>query len=161
MAPALLFSEKQQFRQWWLWLSLLLVAASPLMIRSADKSLLLLSSSVFFVLALFFFMLRLETEIRTDGIYVRFFPFHTRFKRYAWTSMKACYVRQYSPLWEYGGWGLRFSLTGNGSAYNVSGTEGLQLVFLDGSRLLIGTRQPEKIKALLTKMGQLRAHEVV
>ncbi len=161
MAPALLFSEKQQFRQWWLWLLLLLVAASPFLAPSADKSLILLSSSVFLILAAFFWTLRLETEIRTDGVYVRFFPFHLRFRRYPWSSMKACYVRRYAPLWEYGGWGLRFSIKGNGGAYNVSGNEGLQMVFLDSSRLLIGTRYPEEITAILKQLGQLRAHSEV
>jgi hypothetical protein len=66
------------------------------------------------------------------------------------------YVRQYSPIAEYGGWGLRLGLFGKGQAYNVSGDKGLQLEFTTGQRLLIGTNKPEELNTVLLSIGQLK-----
>ena len=66
------------------------------------------------------------------------------------------YVRQYSPLLEYGGWGMRIGLFGKGKAWNISGDKGLQLEFTNQKKLLIGTNQPEELAATLEKIGQLR-----
>ena len=89
------------------------------------------------VVFLLFRKARLVTQIRADGIYVRFPPLQPSFQRYRWEDIKEAYIREYKPLAEYGGWGIRFGL--GGRAYNVSGTIGLQLVFHNGSRVLIGT----------------------
>ena len=104
-----------------------------------------------------FLTCRLETIIKKDGIYVRFFPFHLKFRRYYWDSITRAYVRQYSPLMEYGGWGLRFGIFGRGTAFNVSGNKGLQLEFPDHKRLLIGTNKPHELTEALKKLGQLKS----
>lgn len=163
MTQGILFKEKQRFRQWWIWLIVLFIAGS-----SALGALLALSANTGFsventlvpllllllTLALLGFVigLRLDTEIRTDGIYVRFVPVHKKFRFYSWAELEKVYVRKYSPIGEYGGWGLRG--LGKNRALNVSGNEGLQLIMKDGRKLLIGTRKPEEIKAVLIAAGQ-------
>ena len=57
------------------------------------------------------------------------------------------FARPYSPIGDYGGWGLR-GLAGN-KAYNVWGSEGLQLVFKSGNRLLLGTQHPAELREAL------------
>jgi hypothetical protein len=52
-------------------------------------------------------------------------------------------------LWEYGGWGIRYSW--NGIAYNTKGNMGLQIVMNTGKRILIGTQKPEELAAYLKK----------
>ena len=59
------------------------------------------------------------------------------------------YVRTYSPLGEYGGWGLRYSLSGNGMAYNVSGNKGLQLELSNGKKVLFSTNKLEELELFL------------
>ena len=91
MAEKILFSEKQRFTQWWLWLILLAVSAMPLFglfheLRSetpftnpeTNTGLLLSLIVVFPILALFIFM-KLETQIAGHGIYVKLFPLHLKF----------------------------------------------------------------------------------
>lgn len=95
-----------------------------------------------------FVLLKLHTEVRPDGIYVRFFPFHIHFKRFASEDLSECYARQYKPILEYGGWGIRYSIR-NGRAYNVSGNKGVQLVFDTGKKLLIGSQNPEQLEAAI------------
>src|SRR3712207_3596059 len=102
------------------------------------------------------FNCRLDTTIRKDGVYVRFFPFHLKFKYYDWNGLVKSYVRQYSPLIEYGGWGLRFGIFGKGTAFNVSGDKGLQLEFLNHKKLLIGTNKPDELTQTLNKLRQLK-----
>jgi hypothetical protein len=165
MQETIYFKEKQQFRQWWLWLILIFVGGDGIWTTmksvqagpgfSFDKNVL-----PFLVLlipaAVIFFMLyaRLETEIKSDGIYVRFFPIHRRFRFYPWAELDNVYVRQYSPLGEYGGWGLR-GLGGN-KALNISGNKGLQLILKNGDRMLIGTRKPEEIEQVLISIPGLK-----
>lgn len=120
----------------------------------SDSALMSFSAAVFLIPALFM-LLRLETQIREDGIYVRFFPFHFKFKHYPWEKVNRAYVREYSALAEYGGWGIRFGFGGSGKAFNVSGKQGLQLEFTDGSKLLIGTRKAEEMRKAVAEVMSL------
>jgi hypothetical protein len=95
-----------------------------------------------------FLLLRLETEVRRDGIYVRYFPFHIRFKRFRPEDLSEYYARRYKPIREHGGWGIRYSLR-NGKAYNVSGNQGVQLVFKNGKKLLIGSQKPDELETAI------------
>jgi hypothetical protein len=91
-----------------------------------------------------FILLKLQTEVHPDGIYVRFFPFHIHFKRFAAEDLSEYYARQYKPIREYGGWGIRYSIR-NGRAYNVRGNKGVQLVLSTGKKLLIGSQTPDEL----------------
>ena len=69
--------------------------------------------------------------------------------------MSKCYVREYSPIAEYGGWGLRGGFFGKGSALNVSGNKGLQLELKNNKKILIGTNKPKELSETLSKIGQI------
>jgi len=99
-----------------------------------------------------FFILKLETEVRTDGLYVRFYPMHIRFRKFAGQDLAEHYPRTYKPIREYGGWGIKCSFTGKGKAYNVSGNQGVQLILTNGKKLLIGSQQPDDLTAAIDKM---------
>lgn len=95
------------------------------------------------------FTVKLETEIRSDGLYVRLFPFHIHYKRFVSEDLEQCYARQYRPILEYGGWGIRCGFGKSGRAYNMSGNKGVQLVFKDGRRLLIGSQRANELAEAL------------
>ena len=61
-----------------------------------------------------FYSLKLITEVRNDGLYIRFFPLAHRIIPFE--NIKSCEVRTYSPIKEYGGWGIRHGR--KGKAYN-------------------------------------------
>jgi len=90
---------------------------------------------------------RLVTEVRPDGIYIRFYPFHRGFHGFLWEEIGSFEARTYRPILEYGGWGIRFG--SGGKAYNVSGNQGLQLALEGGrsGRVLIGSQRPEELAA--------------
>lgn len=154
------FYEKQSFRQWWLWLLLsasMIFTIYTIIEDREDFSTIgfIISITIPISIILLFFTIRLETKIDELGIRVRLFPFHLRFKYFPWKTIKEAYIREYSPIGEYGGWGLRIGLFGEGKAYNVSGNIGLQLVFNDNKKLLIGTQKSEEIKFFLEEINKI------
>jgi hypothetical protein len=104
-------------------------------------------------IAVLFSLLKLETEVRTDGLYIRFFPFHVQFKKFTAEDLSEHYARTYRPILEYGGWGIRCGWRG-GRAYNVSGNKGVQLVLKDGKRLLIGSQRADELAEALSTLTQ-------
>ena len=169
MDNEILFTERQRFKQLWLWLILLginglfLFGVFKQVINGqqfGDKPMsntgLLIATGLTLLLTILFINFRLDTIIKKDGIYVRFFPLHLKFKHYSWDSLTKSFVRQYSAITEYGGWGLRLGLFGKGKAYNVSGDKGLQLEFANNKKLLIGTNKPDQLTETLNKIGQLK-----
>ncbi|MEY3630989.1 MAG: hypothetical protein RL408_543 [Bacteroidota bacterium] len=154
-----MFTETQRFTQWWLWLiiigSWLTMMYSIATVSPPTTSTFMISFVVGMLLPVLFWQMKLVTRITEEGIYVRFFPFHLKEKFYAWESLSACYVRTYSPLMEYGGWGIKYSFSGNGLVYNTAGNIGLQLNFKKGEPVLIGTQKGEEIKQVLAALGHL------
>ena len=95
------------------------------------------------VISIIFIITKLETEVRPEGLYVRFFPIHTQYRKFTADSLSEYYVCKYRPVLEYGGWGIRYS--SKGKAYNMSGNKGVQLILKSGKRLLIGSKRPQEL----------------
>ncbi|HUU15695.1 MAG TPA: DUF6141 family protein [Sedimentisphaerales bacterium] len=164
----LIYREEQRFGLWLRWLVILsMVWIVPLSIFSLAKMpsgqgspeilpiITLIVAGIFvpIAIAVLFWLLKLETEVHPDGLYVRYFPFHIHFKRFTADDLSKFYARKYKPIREYGGWGIRCSF-GKGKAYNVSGNKGVQLVFKNGKRLLIGSHRAEELEeAIRSIMG--------
>lgn len=160
-----LFSERQCFRQWWLW-ALLLAPTSIILYGlyiqlvkgipfgdnpMSDAGLIALSAFLLLVLAGFYYTC-LQVELSRAGIRYRFFPFFG-YRFIAWEEIAAAEVRRYKPLQEYGGWGLKYGP--GGTAYNVSGNMGLQLILhKNNKRILLGTQQPDELSLALRKARQ-------
>jgi len=160
----LYFKEQQRFKQWWIWI--LIIGITGLMLYFVIQQLILdkqvgdnpapdvvicFFSILPFLMIWLFLSLKLETEIRKEGIYFRFKPFHRKFKFYPWDNISKYYVRKYRPILEYGGWGIRIGPGKYGKAYNVRGNMGLQLELKNGKRILIGTQKPEELERALNK----------
>jgi hypothetical protein len=71
-----------------------------------------------------------------------------------WEQVKRAYIRQYNPIKEYGGWGLKWSSTN--AAYNIMGNVGLQLVLQNGKKILIGTQKPEELRSFLISIDRYK-----
>ncbi len=145
------FKETQRFTQWWLWLVLVgswvVLMYSLATVQPQTTIAYFISFGVGMLLPILFWQMRLMTRITEEGIYVRFVPFHFKEQFYPWESIESAQVRTYSPLMEYGGWGIKYGFNGQGKVFNVAGDQGLQLVFKSGEKLLIGTQKPTEIQA--------------
>jgi hypothetical protein len=159
MSSTILFSETQRFTQWWIWGLLLGSSAIVLVTIYQQVSTDAVSSSLWLALAVtllalgLFLSMRLETQLHREGIRVRLFPLHLRHREIPWSAIEKAYLRTYSPIREFGGWGLRFGP--KGKAYNVSGNQGLQLELRNGKKLLIGTQKSEELRIILKSLGKL------
>jgi hypothetical protein len=173
MSDLALFTERQSFRQWWLWAILVLVngiflyaivvqiiGGQPVGDHPATDRGLIAMFGLMLVATWFLASLRLDTRMTDEAIMIRFFPLHRKWRSYAWSDIRSAEVRQYSPIMEFGGWGLRFSLSGKGTAYNVAGNKGLQLVLHKGKKILIGTQKPEEMEEALKRIEGLRGDRV-
>jgi len=138
-----IFYEIQQFRQKWIWTILLIVLfVLFLPIISGIISILL---GVILILTGFcfiwlFYSMKLITEIKGDSIHIKFSPFTTQI--IPSSEIIKYEIRQYRPIIEYGGWGIRFNRSGK--AYTVSGNIGIQIQLSAGKGILIGTQQPNE-----------------
>jgi hypothetical protein len=171
-ARNIIFHEVQQFRQIWLWLIILLpvgilwygaiqqfVFKQPFGSKPAPDSVLFISWLIVGIaLPALFYSSKLITEVRDDGVYLRFFPFHLSFRKIPFDRLSKYEARTYNPLLEYGGWGIRYGW--KGKAYNVSGDRGVQLELSNREQILIGSQKPEElayaIDLALKKCGRKR-----
>lgn len=171
-----LFKEEQQFRQWW---NLLLVLASVVSgigfsIYALYQQLILgkqvgnepapnavMAILIVFLLLFLWFYLRLKLEVWIDnqGIHYRFFPLIFKERIISFAEIKKYEIRKYSPLLDYGGWGIKKSIRW-GRAYNVSGNAGLQLYLNNGKKILFGTQKPQAmIYAMDTAMAEIQKNK--
>ena len=163
MDSKILFSEKQKFTQWWLWL--LLWGMNSIFLYGIYQQVLLgipygdhpmsnaglwLTFGLMLLLSLLFWIAKLETNITKECIYVRLFPFQIKYRSILWSNVHKAYIRTYSPIKEYGGWGIRVGLSENGQAYNVSGNVGLQIEYTNGNKLLIGTQKAAALEKVIS-----------
>lgn len=151
----IIFKERQTFSRPWFLLILFLV---PVLIytkfqgEGVDFVDLLISISVIVGLSVLFVFSKLETTISHDEIQYRLFPFQWNMRKISKDQIAEAFVRKYSPLFEYGGWGLRWGI--NGKAINIRGNMGIQVVLKSGSRILIGTSNAVDARKALEKLTE-------
>ncbi|MGD8999507.1 MAG: DUF6141 family protein [Granulosicoccaceae bacterium] len=160
------FHEEQRFTQRWLWILLMLSMLVVLAVFGyglieqlvygrpwgdrpvSDTTLILVSAAVILFTAgmiYLFYTLRLVTEVRAEGLYIRFYPLHGKLIPY--TTIKSCEARTYKPLSEYGGWGIKYGRSG--WAYNIIGDRGVQLELHNGKRILIGSQRADELAMVI------------
>ena len=94
---------------------------------------------------------RLKTQIYPDRIQCQLKPLMLKPKTIKFNQISAYFIRQYSPIRDFGGWGIRLSMKGSGRAYNIKGNIGLQIMRKDHTLILIGTQKPQELLNALLK----------
>jgi hypothetical protein len=94
-----------------------------------------------------FLTMRLVVEVRGDHVFIRYVPFVRR--RISFEEIARAQARTYSPIGEYGGWGIRGWWSSSRTAYSISGAKGVELALKDGRQVMIGSRRPEELAAAI------------
>jgi uncharacterized protein with PQ loop repeat len=156
------FKEEQSFRKWWHYLiagcpvviftiMFLLVQLYLIQTKNNQKEPIFFLILIVFMILFFvwFLFLKLKTTISETGIYVNYqgIPFCKR--NILWEDIASISVINYSPLSDYGGWGVKYSITGNGWCYNVSGNIGIKLFTKNNKPFLIGTQKKEEAEKII------------
>lgn len=94
--------------------------------------------------------MRMETEVRPDGIVIRWVPITRRVIRR--DEIMRVEAKQYRPLREFGGWGVRGWPSSGKRAYSVSGNEGVEVRLEDGKAVMIGSQRAEELAEAIRRM---------
>jgi hypothetical protein len=170
MSPGhVLFHEVQEFRRLWIAFPILPGAAALIavfvfaMLRQLggdipfgsdpmpDLLLWILGSFMILLgcfLIFIFLCMRLVVTVNRKGLHMRYVPFVKR--RISFMDIAGCEAKTYSPLRDYGGWGIRRGKKGR--AYNVRGNRGVVLSFKDGTNLLIGSQKADELAGVILRM---------
>ncbi|MGK9185693.1 hypothetical protein KXS12_26135 [Priestia filamentosa] len=154
-----IFREVQRPRQIWVWLVILAIAVFmwysfikqvifgiSMGNNPAPNAVLLIFWLIFgiaFPLGLLGFM-KLITEVRRDGIYVRFVPFHIQYKPFLFKDIVNYTSIKYNSFTRFGGWGIRINFKGE-TAYNMGGDQGLELQLSRNKTVVVGSQNPDEL----------------
>jgi len=161
MATDIIFREAQRPRHWYFWVFLVflilltwamaifqLLLGVPVGNNPASD----LEMVVIFILAgiafpIFLLMTELAVEVRAEGLYVRFRPFHLRFVQIRLDDVVDVRIVDFSPFADFGGWGIRYG--NNAKAYTINGNRGVRLSYIDGHDLIIGSVRPQELESAI------------
>lgn len=91
---------------------------------------------------------KLITEVRIDGLYIKFVPFHFGYRVFHFQSIRDYKSVSFSSLIRFGGWGIRINLNGE-RLYNITGSEGVELRLTSGDIVIIGSKNSDELKKAL------------
>ena len=148
-----LFEEVQTFPTWGYAVVLagtIIGVAAPVM---ASRAALGFAAGLVPGMALVANLLLMRTSVDTEEVTVTFgwlFPLYRRRIRRA--DIASAEAVTYSPLGEYGGWGIRGM--SKDVALNARGNRGVRLRLTSGNRVLIGSQRPEELAAALIEQAR-------
>ena len=156
------FTEIQKFNKWWMYIlfsspflfvsfSFLLAQLNVIVPKGEEK--LPIEVIIILIFCLLFLIwgisTSLITQINEKGISAQFKGIPFCKKQFLWDEIQSINVIEYSPLADYGGWGVRYSLTKNGWCYNISGKIGIKIIGINHKPFLIGTQQKEEAEKII------------
>ena len=153
------FREVQYIRRVW-WIMLLVVGMAALMWwgfwqqiilgqpwgsnPAPDWMMWLLWLFVGVGMPVFFWIMKLVVEVRPDGVSIRYYPLTRRLIPY--DQIAQVTAREYSPIGEFGGWGIRgIPSKSKKIAYNISGSEGVELMLVNGRTVMLGSQKAQEL----------------
>ena len=145
-----------------------------------DEVLIILTIFMLLLMVIMLFA-NMRTFVDKDGIHIRMWllPFYTKSKSFLWEDISEIAIRKYSPVREFGGWGIRIGSFNFGLnlgkikfpatrgiksgfksiAYTMAGNTGIQFVFQNKKQILIGTNRPEELSETLRRLGKPEANK--
>jgi type IV secretory pathway VirB3-like protein len=152
----ILFEEEQRFRQPWLILVVVFICAivftsvflSLHSLTVASLGTIEFAGMLFGIVAsalvvIVLLVARLRVRIDHEALDISFRPFvHRRIRLQEIAQFEP---RSYRPLLDASGWGVHYSFSEKGWAYNVSGDRGVQIKLKNGVWLLIGSQKPDEL----------------
>ena len=136
------FRETQRFGQPWIWVLIGGVGVVSL-IASAGLGLVIVAA-----VAVLFYLVRLTTEVREDGVYVRFAPLHHSFRHIPFDEIERCEVANFGLL-TYGGIGIRW--TPSVTAYMTTRGNGVKLHRENQKSVVIGSQRADELAAAIAE----------
>ena len=144
-----LFEENQRFTQWWLWVILLsfpIISVGPFDENRINFYHVMIGIGI----PLLFYTFQLRLKVNSEGLHYQFFPFHFKPHTIKIEDIEKYKVMEYSPLKEYGGWGIKYGF--KGKAYNVSGNKGVKIFLTNGLNIMFGSQKYNELAKALKRV---------
>lgn len=148
------FHEEQRFGPW-VW-GVLAIVAVVVIVASvafgfrdpAPLAAILVGPLVVALITALFAFAKLVTDVDERGIRVSFHLLWPA-RDIPAADVQRAHAMTYSPLWDYGGWGVRLSW--KGWAFNTGGEEGVLVETKSGKRIMIGSRRAKDLEAAIAR----------
>lgn len=153
-----IYREIQKPRQIWIWLIIMIIAAImwygfiqqivfrvPFGDKPAPDLMLIIIWLIFgivFPLVLIFYI-KLIVEVRKDGIYLRFLPFHLHYRVFLFDEIDDYEVSEYRAM-DFGGYGIRENFKGE-KAYSMEGKKAVRLLLKNNKKIVIGSQKSDEL----------------
>lgn len=169
--PAAAYSERQYFRQDWLW-ALLVVSSVPAAIVGVaavldDNGGLTTDATLWVAVVLLlvfgplvgFYYARLEVSVDEGGLGLRLWPLQLRRRRVSCADIEAVRTVDISPMGDFGGVGVRYNLSfyrwgvriEEPVGYVASGDRGVRIERAEGRDLVVTSTDPRALAAALDR----------
>lgn len=152
-----IFKESQSYLGTWLMYVMILTEVPVLILlivlyaNSEDKQEMAVALGVVLgtmaLVIILILNLKLETRIDREGVSFKYSPFIRKWRTYPREIIKSYEVINYSPLTDYGGWGIKGNKTTK--VYSVLGDEGILLDVGEKKRILIGTMKSKELDSFM------------
>jgi hypothetical protein len=116
-------------------------------------ALLSLSLGLAIPVGIYAFMGDLRTLVTAGGLDIRWGFLEVIRKRIPFDEVESAEAVTYSPLREFGGWGIRFGGKGK-KTWNIRGNRAVLLHLRDGTRFYLGSDKPERILQWITSANK-------
>jgi len=123
--------------------------ASPVLLWSVVAAMIISEIAMLGFMAL----VKMITEIREDGIFVRMMPLKPLPKTISVDGIVQCKSITYSPLKECRGCG---GLKQNKQVYRTVGNKGVRIEYANGQSVLIGSQRPDTLCRIISELIQIR-----
>lgn len=140
-------TEIQRFSiVWVVLLSLILICVGVMLAKGPgglyqSQSLMPIVIIIMIIILLGFSHLSLQVDEKS--VCYRFFPFHLRFRSIAKSEISKIEIRDFDPVSDFGGWGIRYDFGKKRFAYIIKGKRGILVTRKDGRQLIVGTQVSE------------------
>lgn len=167
------FKETQWFNQWFMLLTLLIplglmiyciyawyiagVRVDKVAVDDTTGQIVVLGLLGF--TTLFLVSMRMYTKIDQDGIHYCFWPFVVKWRKVSWYDVESAVVKQYKPIADFGGWGIKMSMSKGFWAFSVKGKQGIFIRQRDGKELMLGTQKKDEATKILQYYLKKKTHE--
>lgn len=152
-----IYEEKQKLNFGLLWLPVLapavmvwysfywqILRGRPVGNRPAPDAILIILFVIFGLLFPYFMLkTRLILQVRPDGFYFRYLPFHLRYHKISWLEITDVRPVEFSPFKEFGGYGIKYAR--GAKIYTARGNKGLEIHLAGGRRLIFSSDHPEML----------------
>lgn len=85
----------------------------------------------------------LDVEVRSDHLFISFGPVRLVRRRIRYTGIESVRAVTYSPLREFGGWGIRWR--GRKTAWTIRGNQAVAILLRSGKEVYVGSLFPQRL----------------